>query len=73
VAACQAGTLIHIPAGTLHGFNFGPGGGEILEITGAQSQAVEMFRAPDRELAPGPEDVPKTVEVAAGYGVIFHL
>ncbi|WP_207885581.1 cupin domain-containing protein [Pseudomonas sp. 30_B] len=72
-AACQAGTLIHIPAGTLHGFNFGPGGGEMIEITGAGSQAIEMFRALDREVPPGPVDVPKTVQVAGEYGVVFHL
>ncbi|WP_259754282.1 cupin domain-containing protein [Pseudomonas sp. GCEP-101] len=72
-AACHPGTLIHIPAGTLHGFHFGPGGGEMLEITGSQSQAIEMFRALDRELPPGPLDVPKTVAVAGEYGVIFRL
>ncbi|MFR0692054.1 cupin domain-containing protein [Enterobacterales bacterium AE_CKDN230030158-1A_HGKHYDSX7] len=72
-AACHAGTLIHIPAGTLHGFNFGPGGGEMIEITGAGSQAIEMFRALDREVPPGPVDVPKTVRVAGEYGVVFHL
>lgn len=72
-ATCRAGTLIHIPAGTLHGFNFALSGGEMLEVTGAGSQAIEMFRALDREVPPGPVDVPKTVQVAGEYGVVFHL
>ena len=40
---CGAGTLVHVPAGTVHAFHFGPGGGEILEITGKGSGAIRMF------------------------------
>ena len=72
-STCEAGTLVHIPAGTVHGFSFGPGGGEMLEVTGAGSQAIAMFRALDREVPPGPLDVEKTVRVASEYGLIFHL
>lgn len=70
---CLAGTLVHIPAGTVHAFSFGPGGGEMLEITGTGSKAIEMFRALDRQIPPGPPDVPKVVQVAGEYGVAFHL
>lgn len=70
---CAAGTLVHIPAGTVHAFSFGPGGGEMLEVTGAGSQAIPMFRALDREVPPGPLDVAKTVRVAGEYGLVFHL
>lgn len=42
---CNAGTLVHVPAGTVHAFRFGPGGGEILEITGKGSNAIGMFTA----------------------------
>lgn len=70
---CLPGTLVHIPAGTIHAFSFGPEGGEMLEITGAGSQAIPMFTALDREIPPGPPDVPKVVEVAGAYGVEFHL
>lgn len=40
---CHAGTLVHVPGGTVHAFSFGPGGGEILEITGKNSHAIQMF------------------------------
>ena len=70
---CLAGTLVHVPAGTIHAFSFGPGGGEMLEITGAGSKAIQMFSALDREIPPGPPDVPKVVQVAGKYGVAFHI
>lgn len=69
---CLAGTLVHVPAGTVHAFHFGPGGGEMLEVTGGGSRAIEMFSALDREIPPGPLDVPKVVQVAGRYGVAFH-
>ena len=70
---CTSGTLVHVPAGTIHAFSYGPGGGEMLEITGHRSRAVEMFTALDREISPGPPDVPKLIQVATTYGVTFHL
>jgi quercetin dioxygenase-like cupin family protein len=70
---CSAGTLVHVPAGTIHAFSFGPGGGEMLEVTGTGSKAVQMFSALDREIPPGPLDVPKLVQVAGKYGLAFHI
>ncbi len=70
---CPAGTLVHIPAGTIHAFSFAPGGGEMLEVTGSGSKAIQMFRALNREIPPGPPDIPKIVQVAGEYGVVFHL
>ena len=70
---CPAGTLVYVPAGTIHAFSFGPGGGEMLEITGTRSRAIGMFSALDREIPPGPPDVAKVVQVAAEYGVTFHI
>ena len=70
---CVAGTFVHIPAGTVHAFSYGPGGGEMLEITGGRSRAIQMFTAMDREIPPGPPDVPKVVQVAGEYGVTFHI
>ena len=70
---CMPGTLVHVPAGTVHAFSFGPDGGEMLEVTGAGSNAIQMFSALDREIPPGPLDVPKVVQVAGEYGVAFHL
>lgn len=70
---CLAGTLVHAPAGTVHAFRFGPGGGEMLEVTGVGSKAIQMFSALDRDIPPGPPDVPKVVRVAGEYGVTFHI
>lgn len=70
---CTPGTLVHVPAGTIHAFQFGPEGGEMLEVTGAGSQAIAMFSALDREIPPGPLDVPKVVEIADAYDVTFHV
>lgn len=70
---CLAGTLVHVPAGTVHAFSFGPGGGEMLEVTGTGSKAIQMFTALDREIPPGPPDVPKVVQVAGEYGLAFHI
>lgn len=66
---CPAGTLVHIPAGNVHAFSFGPGGGELLEITGQRSQAAAMFTAVDREIPPGPPDIPKVIQVLGEHGV----
>lgn len=73
ISICTTGTLVHVPAGTVHAFNFGPGGGEMLEVTGSGSQAIKMFAALDHELPPGPPDIPKAIEVAGRYGLVFHL
>ena len=69
---CEAGTFVHVPAGIVHAFSYGPGGGEMLEVTGTGSKAIQMFTALDREIPPGPQDVPKLVQVAGEYGVKFH-
>lgn len=66
---CPAGTLVHIPAGTVHAFCFGPGGGELLEITGKGSQATAMFKAVDHDIPPGPPDIPQVVRVLGEHGV----
>lgn len=70
---CSAGTLVHVPAGTVHAFSYGPEGGEMLEITGTGSNATRMFTALDRQIPPGPPDVAKLVQVAGEYGVKFHI
>lgn len=72
-SVCGAGTLVHVPGGTLHAFTFGRGGGRMLEITGAGAHAAPFFAALDREMPPGPPDVPKLLEVAQRHGVTFSL
>lgn len=56
----SAGTLVHVPAGTVHAFRFGAGGA-MLEIAGAGAAATAMFTALADELPPGPPDVPQVV------------
>ena len=68
---CLPGTLVHVPGGTIHSFSFGPGGGEMLEITGRGSKAVQLFSALDREIPPGPPDVSKVIQVVARFGVVM--
>jgi quercetin dioxygenase-like cupin family protein len=70
---CPAGTLVHLPAGTVHTFRIGPGGAEMLEITGKRSNAISMFTALDRELPPGPPDVAKAIQVLSQNGVKVQI
>ena len=56
-SSCNAGTLVHVPAGTVHAVSFGPGGGEILEITGRGSNAIRMFTAMSQGIPPSPPDI----------------
>src|SRR5262245_42452727 len=70
---CAAGTLVHVPAGTVHAFQYGPGGGEMHESTGKRSNAVPMFTAMDREIPPGPLDVAKAIQVLCQNGVKVHM
>jgi quercetin dioxygenase-like cupin family protein len=66
---CLPGTLVHIPRGTVHGFQYGKGGGQMLEITGEKATAAEMFTAVDQAIPPGLPDVPKLLRVLEQNGV----
>lgn len=66
---CTPGTLVHVPRGTVHGFRYGVGGGQMLEITGQGALAAQMFTAVDREIPVGPPDVSKVLEVLERNGV----
>ncbi|WP_413934821.1 cupin domain-containing protein [Nitrospira sp. BLG_1] len=67
--SCTTGTLVHVPRGTVHGFRYGKGGGQMLEITGAGALAAQMFTAIDKEIPLGPPDVPKLLDVLKRNGV----
>jgi len=66
---CLPGTLVHVPRGTVHGFRYGRGGGQMLEITGQGALAAQMFTALDEELPAGPLNIPKALEVLKRNGV----
>ena len=68
-ATCTPGTLVHVPRGTVHGFTYGGGGGQMLEITGQGALAAQMFAAVDREIPVGPPDLPRVLEVLGRNGV----
>ncbi|NGZ09910.1 MAG: cupin domain-containing protein [Nitrospira sp. LK70] len=67
--ACNVATLVHVPRGTVHGFRYGSGGGQMLEITGAGALAAQMFRAIDKEIPSGSPDLPKLLDVLTRNGV----
>lgn len=67
--SCTVGTLVHVPRGTVHGFSYGSGGGQMLEITGSGALAAQLFAAIDDEIPVGPPDVPKLLDVAKRNGV----
>ena len=63
-----AGTLVHLPAGTVHWFRFGRGGAEMVSIT-SRLGASKMFTDLARELAPVNPDLEKFAEVGAPHGL----
>lgn len=69
VHVCLPGTLVHIPRGTVHGFQYGRGGSQMLEITGKNARAAQMFAAVDRAIPPGPPDIPRLLHVLEQNGV----
>lgn len=68
-SVCGPGTLVHVPAGTVHGFRCLSDGCQMLEIAGQGSHAVRLFHAIDSEIPPGPPDIPTLVTVLGQHGV----
>ena len=66
---CPPGTLVNIPAGTVHSFRYLADECDILELSGQGGMATQMFSAVSREIPPGPPDVPKLLEVLKQNGV----
>lgn len=67
----QAGTLVHLPAGTVHWFRFGKGGGRMLSMTGAGSDAAAFFTDCATEIPDGAPDLEKLGAVAGRHSVRF--
>jgi quercetin dioxygenase-like cupin family protein len=65
----RPGTLVHVPAGTVHWFRFGTGGGQMISMTGAGSQASALFTDIDAEIPAGSPDIEKLREVAKRNGL----
>lgn len=64
----SAGTLVHLPAGTVHWFRFGKGGGEMLSMT-SRLGASQMFADLAREVDPVNPDLGKLADVGARHGL----
>ena len=61
------GTLVHLPAGTVHWFRFGQGGGEMLSMT-SRLGASKMFTDMAREVSPENPDLGQLAKVVARHG-----
>jgi len=68
-SSCAPGTLVHVPANTVHGFRYGAGGGEMLEFSGPGGRATRMFAAISNTVSPGPPDIPLLLKVLSANGV----
>ena len=64
---------MHVPRGTVHGFRYGKGGVQMLEITGAGALAAQMLTAIDKEIPHGPPDIPKLLDVLKCNGVTVAM
>lgn len=62
------GTLVHLPAGTVHWFRFGRGGGEMISMT-SRLGASAMFADMARELDPLHPAVDDLVRVGGRHGL----
>lgn len=64
-----AGTFVHVPAGTVHYFRFGFGGGEMISVTSHGGNASHLFTRLDEEIPPGAPDMEKLLAVAQDCGI----
>lgn len=65
----SAGAFVHVPAGTIHYFRFGAGGGEMISVTSHGGNASRLFTRIDEAIPPGPPDLPTLLGVAQECGV----
>lgn len=65
----RAGSFVHVPRGTVHGYRFGPGGGGMLEIASAGGAATRMFTNVGREFPTAGGDLPKLLGLLLENGV----
>ena len=64
-----AGSLVHVPRGTVHGYRFGRGGGGMLEVSGQGGAATRMFTNVGKEFPQPGGDVPKLLGLLLANGV----
>jgi hypothetical protein len=59
---------VHIPAGTVHWFRFGQGGGEMLSMT-SRLGASKLFTDMARELPSVNPDLAQLADIGARHGL----
>jgi quercetin dioxygenase-like cupin family protein len=64
----RPGTLVHLPAGTMHWFRFGKDGGKMISVT-SRVGASRMFADFDREIAPEKPDLAALVKIGERHGL----
>ena len=67
------GTLVHLPAGTVHWFRFGKGGGQMISVTGQGSGASGLFTDLAEGIPSGEPDIEKILSIAKRHKVTFVL
>jgi quercetin dioxygenase-like cupin family protein len=65
----KTGTLVHLPAGTLHEFKFGENGAKVISITGVGSNASSLFSELAAEKLNDPPSQKKLMEIIARNGM----
>lgn len=72
--SCGPGSIVYVPSGAVHGFQSGPDGVKMVEITGAKSKALGLFRELSAFLENGPpEDMKKVKEIFMNHEADLHL
>jgi quercetin dioxygenase-like cupin family protein len=66
------GTLVHLPAGTVHWFRFGSGGAEMLSMTSRRG-ASQLFADLAREVSPVTPDIAQLAAVGGRHQVKFAV
>jgi quercetin dioxygenase-like cupin family protein len=71
-ATAKPGTLVHLPAGCVHWFRFGAGGGRMISMTGS-GNASAMFTDFDANISSTDPDLGKLVEVGTRHGLTLGV
>ncbi len=65
----KIGTLVHLPAGTLHEFKFGDNGAKLISITGIGSKASLLFSELATENSKNQPSQEKLMAIIAKHGL----
>ena len=69
LATLQAGSLVHVPRGTVHAYRFGLGGGAMLEVSSQGGRATKMFTNVGKEFPRADGDIPRLLGLLLENGV----